>query len=159
MAPRTKQQSRFRLITNLPLLSLIIGLLSLILGIILMCITFFYQKPINEELTSIKEDFPVVQYYYEATTIAKNIPLPDDPTRNLNYMTLIDFDDTNPGSFINPRFILRLNTDLNLYLATNSNNSTAKVVFTIEELRMNRGVLFWRPYPIEKGFPPTDWLQ
>jgi hypothetical protein len=142
---------------KVPIISFVVGSVSLVLAIILAVNTIFFQRPLNSELAQVKEDFPVTQYYYEATKIAKSIPLPEDNSRNLNYMTLIDFNDQNPGSFLYPRFILRLNTDYNMYLATNSQNSTAKVVFTIEELRMNRGTLFWRLYPNGQAFPPTKW--
>ena len=121
------------------------------------------ERPQLRELQKIKQDFPMVQNIYEATAIAKAIPLPEslETTRNLDYFpaVLLHTGPEPAGYFesITYGYALRLVTGNNTYLATDSHaESTDKtVVFSIGELREKRKKLTWFLY--EGPWPPEEW--
>jgi hypothetical protein len=105
----------------------------------------------------------MVQNIYEATEIAKAIPLPEplEATKNLDYFpaVLLNTGQEPTGYFesIPYGYLLRLVTGNNTYLATDSpEGSTEKtVVFSMGELREKRKKLTWFLY--EGPFPPEGW--
>ena len=149
--------------TSLTLIGFWLTLIGLIISVSFNIHQCAIQQPKIEELARIKRDFPMVQNIYEAIVISKAIPLPEplETTKNLDYFptVLLNTSQDPTGYFESAPYgyVLRLNTGLNTYLATDSpENSTEKrVVFSMGELREKRKILTWFLY--EDPFPPEGW--
>jgi len=68
-------------------IGIFLTVIGLVISVSFNLFQLYIQKPKLDELSEIKQNFPMVQYYSEALSISKAIPLPDplETTKNLDY--------------------------------------------------------------------------